>query len=100
MYATDTTDITLDGTPYYCASRGHQLTNEALWHKTWPRFQLWLAENCRNHDVIVKQQVRNLTKLFVKSGDNLTKLWETVNILSNEKVQELTTNFGENINLC
>ena len=41
----------------------------------------------------VKPQALNLTKLFVKSGDNLTTLWETV-VVSNENVQEPTKMFG------
>ena len=96
MYATDTTDITLDVKPYYMyhASRGHQLTYVALWYKTWPRFKLWLAENCHNHDMGVKPQAPNLTKLFVKSDDNLTALWETV-VVSDENVQEPSKMFGE-----
>ena len=97
MYATDTTDITLDVKPYYMfhASRGHQLTYEALWYQKWPRFKFWLAENCNNHDMCVKPQALNLTNLFVKSGDNL---WETV-IVSNENVQESTKMFGESNNV-
>ena len=76
MYATDMTDITLDVKPYYMyhASRGHQLTYEALWYKTWQRFKLWMAENCHNHDMGVKPQALKLTKLFLKSGDDLTPL--------------------------
>ena len=88
MYATDTTDITLDVKPYYMyhASRGHQLTYEALWFKTWSRFKLWLVEHCHHHDMDVKPEARYLTKLFVESGDNLTTLWETF-VMSNENVQ-------------
>ena len=49
----------------------------------WPRFKLWRAENCHNHTIAI--WVSNHTELFVKSGDNLTTLWETV--VSNENVQ-------------
>ena len=56
MYAADTTDIPLDVKPYYMYHdwRGHLLTCEALWYKTRPMFKLWLAENCHNHDMVVK----------------------------------------------
>ena len=57
----------------------------------------WL-KNCHNHDMGVKPQVLNLTKLFVKNGDNLTTLWETVVVSRN--VQEPTNMFGESNNLC
>ena len=61
-------------------------------------FKLWLDENCHHHDMGVKPQALNLTKLFVKSGDNLTTLWETV-VVSNENVQEPTNMFGESNSL-
>ena len=61
-------------------------------------FKLWHAENCPNHDIGVKPQALNLTMLFVKSGDNLTTLWETV-VVSNKNVQEPTKMFGESNNL-
>ena len=66
--------------------------------QTCPSFKLWLNENCHHHDMGVKPQALNLTKLFVKSGDNLRTLWETV-VVSNENVQEPTNMFGESNSL-
>ncbi len=48
--------------------------------------------------MVVKPQALNLTKLFVKSCDHLTTLWETV-VVSNENVQKPTKMFGESNNL-
>ena len=39
------------------------------------------------------------TKLFVKSGENITTLWETF-VVSNKNVQEITKTFGKSNNLC
>ena len=50
--------------------------------------------HCHNHDMGVKPQSLILTKLFVKSSDNLTTICETV-VVSNENVQEPTKMFGE-----
>ena len=44
----------------------------------------------------VKPQAINQTKLFVKSGDNFTTLWETV-VVSNANVHEHTKMFGKSI---
>ena len=41
----------------------------------------------------------NLTTLFMKNGDNLATLWETVDV-SNENVQEPTNMFAESTHLC
>ena len=40
----------------------------------------------------------HLTKLFVKSGENITTLWETF-VASNKNVQEITKTFGKSNNL-
>ena len=85
MYETDTTEITLDVTKLCGTKRGQV-------------FKLWLDENGHHHDMGVKPQALNLTKLFVKSGDNLTTLWETV-VVSNENVQEPTKMLGESNSL-
>ena len=77
--------------------RNHAGCHKALWYKTWPSFKLWLDENCHHHDMGVKLQALNLTKLFVKSVNNLTTLWETV--VSNENVQKPTKMFGESNSL-
>ena len=65
-----------------------------VWYKTWPRLKLWLAENFHNHDMGVKpgssnRKPFNMNKLFVKIGNDLTTLWETV-IVSNDNVKEPT----------
>ena len=78
--------------------RNHAGYRKALWYKTWPSFKLWLDEHCHHNDMGVKPQALNLTRLFVKNGDNLTTLWETV-VVSNETVQEPTKMFGESNSL-
>ena len=83
MYATDTTEITLDVTKLCGTKRGQVLS--CGWMKI-VTITIWES----NH----KPSSLNLTKLFVKSGDNLTTLWETV-VMSNENVQEPTKMFGE-----
>ena len=100
MYATDTTDITLNVNPYYMChdSRGHHIKYEVLWYKKWPRVKFWLVDNSHNHVMFVKPQTLNLTKLFAKNGDNLITLWETA-IVSNENVQKPTKMFGESNNV-
>ena len=44
-----------------------------------PCLKLWLAEHFHNHDVGVKPQALNLTKLFVKSVQELTKKFDENN---------------------
>ena len=78
--------------------RNHAGCHKALWYTTWRSFKLWLDENCHHHNMGVKPQALNLTKLFLKSGDNLTTLWETV-VVSNENVQEPTKMLGESNSL-
>ena len=88
--ATDTTDITLGVKPYYMYhdSRGHLLTYEALWYKTWPMFKLWLAENCHNHDMGVKPTDKAVREEWRKHHNTFGKQ------SSDENVQTITKMFG------